>query len=182
MIIYIVDNEINIIDKQKVYTSKFKSINKGYIISKKDFMEEYVTFLKKEKIKSKLLNNKIEIIFNSFYTESDKFYFENIFLELGYLKVEFKNQLDILEDKYTYIEINNTYMVINLDKGIYFDLEYFKDIPKIIDYFNYDKDIVLFGKNKNIRNIKLKNRNLYYIDKADTFIIDSLLKVNKYGA
>ena len=39
--------------------------------------------------------------------------------------------IEFLEDKYTYIEVNNTYMVINLDKGIYFDLEYFKDIPKI---------------------------------------------------
>ena len=68
-------------------------------------------------------------------------------------------------------------MVINLDKGIYLDLDYYKDIPKILDYFKdlIEKDIVLFGVNKKIPEIKLRDRDVYYLQNKEKYIIDSLL-------
>lgn len=88
------------------------------------------------------------------------------------------------ESNATYIEINEEYMVINLDKGVYLDLEYFKDIPQILEYFKayFKEDVVLFGTNKNIAQIKMKNKFLYHLENSATYINDSLLKVKKYGA
>ena len=177
MLVYVVDNIINVIYKKQVYTGKFKSINKGYIINKDEFMNEFLKFLKKEKIKGKFWGTAIEIIDNSYFGVSDKFFLENIFLELGFIKVNFKNIKDLFLDDKTFIEVNNTYMVINLDKGIYLDLDYYKDIPKILDYFKdlIEKDIVLFGVNKKITEIKLRDRDVYYLQNREKYIIDSLL-------
>ena len=88
------------------------------------------------------------------------------------------------ESNATYIEINEEYMVINLDKGVYLDLEYFKDIPQILEYFKayFKEDVVLFGTNKNIAQIKMKNKFLYHLENSATYINESLLKVKKYGA
>ena len=185
MIIYIVDDKLVLINKDKVGKEHFKSISKGYIINKEKFMEEYGAFLKKLKIKNHLLSQKVEIVFNSYYGVSDRFYLENIFQDLGYLKIEFKELKDILDlNKGLYVEVNKNYMIINLDKGIYIDLDYFKDIPGILEIISKDfkGDIILFGSNKHISEIKLKNKMIYYIDKAETFLEESLLKVKKYGA
>ena len=184
MTIYIVDNNLALINKDKIVKREFQSINKGYIENKEKFRDEYIRFLKEEKIKNRILNDKVEIVFNSYYRNSDKFYLESIFEDLGYLKIEFKELKDILDlDKAIYIEVNKNYMVINLDKGIYIDLDYFKDIPKIlsiIDKIN-QKDIILFGSNKYISQIKLKDKMIYYIDKPESFLTESLLKAKKYG-
>ncbi|MDE5539476.1 MAG: hypothetical protein K2J20_03210, partial [Bacilli bacterium] len=68
------------------------------------------------------------------------------------------------------------------NKGIMLDLDYFKDIPYVLNYFQsyYKEDIILFGKNKNIPNIKVKDKNVYYFENYQDCITDSLLKVNKY--
>ena len=176
MTIYLVDNIINLIYKKRLIQSKFKSVDKGYIINKDLFMNEFGKLIKSAKIKGKFLGFNIEVINNSYFSVSDTFFMENIFLELGFLKVIFKNINDFFDNK-TYIEVNNTYMVINLDKGIYLDLDYFKDIPKILEYFKdiIKEDIVLFGVNKKIPEIKLVNRDIYYLQNKETFIIDNLL-------
>ena len=68
MLVYVVDNIINVIYKKQVYTGKFKSINKGYIINKDEFMNEFLKFLKKEKIKGKrlLITLILGLVINSF--------------------------------------------------------------------------------------------------------------------
>ncbi len=177
MIIYLVDNIVNLIYKKRVIKEKFKSVSKGYIINKEEFINEFGALLKKEKIKGKLLGMNIEIIDNTYFQVSDKYFMENIFIELGFIKVIFKDIKDFFTQDKTFMEINNTYMVLNLEKGIYLDLDYFKDIPKIIDYFSFyiKGDIVLFGVNKEIPEIKLANRTLYYLQNKEKFITDSLL-------
>ena len=106
---------------------------------------------------------------------------ESIFSDLGFIKIEFRKINDFFDREATYIEINKNYMIINLDKGLYLDLYYYKDIPRIIEYFKYfmAKDIILFGTNKNIPNIKIKGFNVYFMDNRDTYIADCLLKVKK---
>lgn len=183
MIIYIVDNILNIIYKGKVISKTFKdSVSKGYVINRELFIRDFSLILKKEKIKSKLLSDKIIIVNNAFYRNSDLFMLEHIFNELGYVKIQFWDIRELLKKDYNYIEINNTYMVLYLEKAIYLDLDYFKDIPKIIDYFKdyLSKDIIVFGGYKYLLDL-VKNRNFYYFENYKSYITDSLLKVNKTG-
>ena len=53
-----------------------------------------------------------------------------------------------------------------------------------VEYFKayFKEDVVLFGTNKNIAQIKMKNKFLYHLENSATYINDSLLKVKKYGA
>ena len=118
---------------------------------------------------------KIEIVLNTYFRESDKYYIESIFNDLGFIKIVFRDIREFFIKDAIYIELNNTYMVINLDKGIYLDLDYFKDIPRILDGFNIDKDILFFGVNKEIVNINLINKDIYYLQNKENYITDSLL-------
>ncbi len=181
MIIYIVDNKINIIYKNKIISKEFESVQDGYIIHKDKFMSEFLNIQKKEKIRSKLLGDKIDIIKESFYTVSDITFIESIFFDLGFVKVNFRDIKDFFDREATYIEVNKNYLVINLDKGLYLDLNYYKDIPKIIEYFKefMFRDIIFFGTNKIIANIRIKGFNVYFMDDSVTYITDCLLKVKK---
>lgn len=185
ILVFIVDDVLNIVYNYKVINKKMPDIiNKGYILDRETFMKEFENTLKKEKVKSKFLGNNITIVKDAFYNSYDLYYFESLFHDLGFLKVNFLN-IDLLfsNEDATFIEVNNSYMVLNLDKGIYLDLEYFNDIPKIIDYFSpFLKDsIILFGLNNYIPKIHIKNKKVYYYDNYQNYISESLLKVKKYG-
>ncbi len=181
MILFIEDNKLFIINKKVVHDYKCKSINKGFIINKDMFINEFLKIIKKEKIKLKMLGNDIKIVKNSYFKEADIYYLENILNELGFLKIEYIDIKDFFKDEATYIEVNNTYMIINLDEGLYLDLDYYKDIPKILNYFNVllNKNIVFFGLNKNIPFIKVMNKDVFYMDNYQNYIPESLLKVEK---
>lgn len=180
MIIYLCDNELFIINKKHIISNKLKSIDKGFIINKEEFINEFLKIIKKEKIKIKLLNNSIKIVNNTYFHSSDLFYLENIFNELGFEKIEFLDIKELLSDNATYLEINNTYLVIT-NEGIYLDLDYFKDIPKILEYFDkiLKNKIILFGQNKIIPLIKVNNKEIFYFDNYQKFVLESLLKVEK---
>ena len=74
-------------------------------------------------------------------------------------------------------------MVVNFDKGLFLDFNYFNDIPTVLSLFQdkFKDDIVLFGCNKNIPFIKIKNKNVYYFENYKDYITESLPKVKKYG-
>ena len=166
MIIFMVDDRLKIVYKKRVINKQLKNIiEKGRIVDKLKFMEEFVNIQKKEKIKVKLLGDNIEVIKNSFYTVSDIAFLEYIFLEIGFNKVIFKDIKDYYEDKVTIIELNNSYMVVN---NLFLDLDYLKDYIK--------KDVIFWGVNKNIPKIKLKNKNVYYYENYETYLEDKLLK------
>ena len=176
MIIFMVDDRLKIVYKKRVINKQLKNIiEKGRIVDKLKFMEEFVNIQKKEKIKVKLLGDNIEVIKNSFYTVSDIAFLEYIFLEIGFNKVIFKDIKDYYEDKVTIIELNNSYMVVN---NLFLDLDYFKDIVYILDYLKdyIKKDVIFWGVNKNIPKIKLKNKNVYYYENYETYLEDKLLK------
>lgn len=183
--LFFVDDILNIIYNNKKLKIVLKNIIcQGYIVDRLKFMEEFIKILKKEKIKGHLLGDDIYIVCNSYYKASDKYYLDNIFSELGFLKVIWLPITDLLPDqKATYIEINNSYMVVNFDKGLFLDFNYFNDIPTVLSLFQdkFKDDIVLFGCNKNIPFIKIKNKNVYYFENYKDYITESLLKVKKYG-
>ena len=181
MIIFWADNELYIVNNKDIINYKLKSINKGYIINKELFINEFSKIIKKEKIKLKLLGNKIKIVKNSYFKESDLFYIEDIFNELGFLKIEYIDIKEFFREEGTFIEVNNSYLVLNIEDGIYLDLDYFKDIPRILNYFGemIKKEIIFFGLNKNIPLLKVNNKDVYYMDNFQKFIPDSLLKIKK---
>ena len=192
IIVYIWDNKIGIIYKNsdktanhkvknKLIKKDFESIDNGFIVDKEKFMYEFLNVMKKEKIKGKLLGDKISIVKESFYTFSDVYFLESVFNELGFIKVNFIDIRIFFDREATYIEINKKYMIINLDKGLYLELIYYKDIPKIIEYFKeyIKKDIILYGTYKDIPNIKVRGLNVYFMDNRMTYITDCLLKVKK---
>lgn len=186
MRIFFVDDLLNIIYKDKVFELKLKgTLEKGNVLKRTEFMEEFGKFLKKEKIKSKLFGDNIVIVKNAFYNNRDLYFLENIFLEMGFNKVIFLEIEKLLPDrKATFIEINNNYLILYLDKPILVDLEFIKDIPVVIKYFStfFKNDIVLFGTNQYIPNIKISNLDIYYLENYNSYIKDSLLKVKKYDA
>ncbi len=181
IIVYVWDNKIGIIYKNKLIKKDFESIDNGFIVDKEKFMYEFLNVMKKEKIKGKLLGDKITIVKESFYTFSDVYFLESVFNELGFIKVNFIDIRIFFDREATYIEINKKYMIINLDKGLYLELIYYKDIPKIIEYFKeyIKKDVILYGTYKDIPNIKVRGLNVYFMDNRMTYITDCLLKVKK---
>ncbi len=184
IIVYIVDNRVIVLYKDRVIDWEFKSVDKGFIINREVFIQEFLGLIKKEKIKSKILGDKIGVLKNAFYGVADLAFLEGIWQDLGFLKVQYWDIREFLAKKnVSYVEINKGYMVLYLDKGIYLDLTYFKDISKIMGYFRewFWDDVVLFGTNEMIPKVKIKDKNVYYIDSSGEYILQCLLKVKKYG-
>lgn len=184
MVVYIVNDILYIIYKNRVIKNILKDvICRGFIVDKEKFMDAFLKIVKKEKIKSNLFGDNITILKSAFYTVADIFFLETIFNELGFIKIKYLEMKDFFsDDKATYVEINDSYMVLYLDNAIYLDLNYFKDIPMIFWYFKkyFGDYLILFGSNKNISKIKAKELDIYYVEQPEMFILTSLLKVNKY--
>ena len=184
MMVYFSDNTLFVLYQDRVIRKSMDSIEKGQVIDAKGFMDSFLELLKKEKIRSKLFGDKIYVVKDVYYTVRDLFFWENLFTQLGFVKVLFFDILDLFKDKYTYIGVFKDYMVFYLDDPIVLSFNYFKDIPRMINYFKeyYHDYVLLFGSNDNIPNICSNLANLYYVDDYKNYIISSLLKVKKYGA
>lgn len=182
--LYFVDSNIHLFYKKNKYTETLKDIIvDGRIVSKDRFIVAFNKILKKNKIKSKLFGDEVEIVKNVFYTEGDILYLEQIFSDLGFVKVHFWDIKELIPDEdATMVEINQNYIVFYFDKPIMFSLNYFKDIPKLFSLLNsfLKPVVILFGTNKNIPKIVYNLKSLYYYENYSTYITDSLLKVKKY--
>lgn len=185
MKIYIVEDILYCVYKNRLISIILKNcIQKGYIIDKDIFMQEFSKMLKKEKIKTKLFGDNITFVNNGYFTKGDLFLIYNIFSELGFIKVDFldiKELLPLMD--VIYVEVNNNYLVIYLDDILYLDLSYFKDIPGVLNILKpfLNKDIAFLGLNKCIPNIHINNICSYYIDNYNSYITQSLLKVKNKG-
>lgn len=181
MIVYIQEDTLHFIYKCKLVSVKCSNcLQEGYIVNKEIFMQEFSKVIKRIKIKNKLFGDNITVINNGYFTVGDLFFIENIFSELGFIKIYFKSIRDLLDrDNVTYVEINNNYIVLYLDKVIYLSIKYFKDIPKILNFLKefLNKNIVLFGLNKCIPEMSNKNVYIYYMENFKDYITQSLLKV-----
>jgi len=183
MIIYIVEDALYCVNNGRLITVVLKNcIQKGFIINKDTFMQEFSKMIKKEKIKSKLFGDNITIVNNGYFSSGDLFFIESIFYDLGFIKVDFLDIKELLPSMdVIYIEVNNTYLVLYLNSILYLDMNYFNDIPKILNLFKsyLDKDIAFFGQNKCIPKIYINDVNTYYIENYKDYITQSLLKVKK---
>lgn len=182
LIVYLVSNRLVVIYNKKVFEKEIPHvIQKGLIQDKDRFSEEFVKLLKENKIKNKLLGEDIYVLKNTYYTKADLYFLENIFEKLGYLKVKYIDITEFFkENDGIYVEINNDYLVINLDKGILVDLTYFKNIESVLSFLiDYSKVIILFGENKKLKDIQIDNLQIYYIDRSKDYIKDLLISYKK---
>ena len=183
MIVYIVENSFHCVYKNRIISVDLKNcIQKGYIVNKEVFMQEFNKMLKKEKIKTKLFGDNITFVNNGYFSTGDLFFLENIFNDLGFIKVDFLDIRDLFPDmNVIFVEVNESYLIIYLNDILYLDLTYFKDIPAILNSLKsfFDKDIAFFGLNKSIPNIHTKDVYSYYIENYKNYITQSLLKVKK---
>lgn len=183
MIVYIVENSFHCVYKNRIISVDLKNcIQKGYIVNKEVFMQEFNKMLKKEKIKTKLFGDNITFVNNGYFSIGDLFFLESIFNDLGFIKVDFLDIRDLFPDmNVIFVEVNESYIIIYLKDILYLDLTYFKDIPAILNSLKsfFDKDIAFFGLNKSIPNIHIKNIYSYYIENYKDYITQSLLKVKK---
>lgn len=182
IVVYFSDNTLSLIYKKRIIKKAMKSIRRGLIEDTKSFMNDFMDIMKKEKIKSKLFGDKICVVQDAFYSVRDLVYLESVFSQLGFLKVEFWDINKAFYPKYTYIGMFKDYMVLYLKKALVIDLNYFKNITKVIDYFKeyYQNYVVLFGSNALIPNIHSKLVNIYYIDRYEDYITQTLLIEKKY--
>lgn len=183
MIVYIVESSFHCVYKNRIISVDLKNcIQKGYIVNKEVFMQEFNKMLKKEKIKTKLFGDNITFVNNGYFSIGDLFFLESIFNDLGFIKVDFLDIRDLFPDmNVIFVEVNESYIIIYLKDALYLDLTYFKDIPAILNSLKsfFDKDIAFFGLNKSIPNIHIKSVYSYYIENYKNYITQSLLKVKK---
>lgn len=184
LIVYFCDNCIHLIYNKKVIIKVLDSINQGLVVDRTSFMDSFLSILKKEKIKSKLFGDKIYVVRDVYYNNRDIYFLDNMFMELGFIKVVYLDIRDFFEADYSYVGVFKDYIVFYLDSPVILSLDYFKDFPKLIEYFKayYKKYVVLFGSNVNIPLIHSNLVSIYYIDQFQSYIAESLLKVKKYGA
>lgn len=180
LVVYLSDDTLSLISKKRVIKKTMNSIKQGLIVNAKSFTDDFLAILKNAKIKSKLFGDKIKIVQDAFYNVRDLIYLKNIFSEMGFLRVEFWPIKEAFNKKYTYIGIFKDYMILYLDKALVVDLEYVKDIEKVITYFReyYQDYVVLFGSNDLIPKIHLDKINGYYIDDYKDYITSCLLLRN----
>lgn len=183
MIIYIVEDILFCVYKDRLIKVVLKNcIQKGYIINKEIFVDEFNKMVKKEKIKNKLFGDNITFVNNGYFSMGDLFFIENIFYELGFIKVSFLDIRELLPMMdVTFVEINNTYLVVYLEDILYFDLKYFKDIPKVLEVLKpfFKGSIAFLGLNKCIPKVCINNVSGYYIENYDSYVTQNLLKVKK---
>lgn len=182
MILYIVEDTLHCVYKGNLISAKFSSLEKGYIIDKDLFILEFNKLLKNKKVKTKIFGEDITFVNNGYFTIGELFFIENIFNELGFIKVEFLDIRELLPVMdVIFVEVNNNYMILYLKDILYVNLNYFKDIPMILNVLKsyFSKDIAFLGLNKCIPKMYIKNVNYYYIENYSTYITQSLLKVKK---
>ena len=183
MIVYIVESSFHCVYKNRIISVDLKNcIQKGYIVNKEVFMQEFNKMLKKEKIKTKLFGDNITFVNNGYFSIGDLFFLESIFNDLGFIKVDFLDIRDLFPDmNVIFVEVNESYIIIYLKDILYLDLTYFKDIPAILNSLKsfFDKDIAFFFLYKSIPNIHIKSVYSYYIENYKNYITQSLLKVKK---
>ena len=155
---YINDNCFQIKIKD-IYLFESKSINNGRIINKELFIKDY-----KKNINNKnILSTTIDILLNKEINEQDIYYYNNIFEELNYSKVNI-----LSTSKY----LDNNVMIINKDVYIiYNNKKYYYIYPFLFEDFLRIKKINILKiiSDKYIKEVD-KCKFYYYTNSNNYFI------------
>ena len=179
------DKNINIIFKEKKYTFNPSRIafNKGIIISRDKFINEYLNFCKKNSLLKNKWFQKNLVIYNDIGSLNDLRQIKYIFNEISYKEVNYvsiknivkltkKDSYIIGEENYRihYIDINNNKQVLNINKNILT----LKEITLLLNNKLKNKNLYILSEDKNIEKI-ISNCNLnYFFSKKAEFLLKIL--------
>jgi hypothetical protein len=176
----------------KIKLSK-KEIKLGKISDINLFYNTFNTFLIQKHLINILYNEKITLIINETYTNSDKYLLEEILNKINFNQVYFINVSKILDLKnYNYLEINNDYLLMyyknNLKKKKYrlIPSNFFNSNEELFNYINNNfpsKDTLLYGNNTSIEDIlkeldKFNNKiNYYILEKPSSYLVNQMFNL-----
>jgi hypothetical protein len=176
----------------KIKLSK-KEIKLGKISDINLFYDTFNTFLIQKHLINILYNEKITLIINETYTNSDKYLLEEILNKINFNQVYFINVSNILDLKnYNYLEINNDYLLMyyknNLKKKKYrlIPSNFFNSNEELFNYINNNfpsKDTLLYGNNTSIEDIlneldKFNNKiNYYILEKPSSYLVNQMFNL-----
>lgn len=164
--IKILDNEIWLYNKNNLYKEKTNNIMKNnFIINYKVLEDSLKRILTKYKLINLIIQNKIYILINKLYCETNLFVIKNIMYNLGLSNYKIIYEEDLYKDLYSNIlsiwNTNGVYLNNNVEN--YIDINNKNDLKLIND------NTLLITNNKNILNKINKEILLYENDTNPIF-------------
>src|SRR5574344_478831 len=143
--------------KNNIYKINSNGIKNGEVILKSRFISD---FLKEIKIKN-IFNKKIVLILNKYVTEEDTLYYNSIFEDLNYSKIELISSSEYIKDLTLFIE-DDEYKLFYKQK--YYDLDF-----SLLNCFieNYKIKLLRVISEHNIKTIV--NCRLYYYNNVNNY-------------
>lgn len=164
--IKILDNEIWISKNNKLYKEKINTILENNFITNYKVLETNLKqIINKYKLTNLIIQNKIYIIINKLYCETNLFILKTIMYNLGLSNYKLLYEEDLYKDIYPNIlsiwKTNGIYIYNNVEN--YIDINNKNDIKKI------STNTLLITSNKNVLNILNKDLILYENDTNPIF-------------
>ena len=164
--IKILDNEIWISKNNKLYKEKTNTILENNFITNYKVLETNLKqIINKYKLTNLIIQNKIYIIINKLYCETNLFILKTIMYNLGLSNYKLLYEEDLYKDIYPNIlsiwKTNGIYIYNNVEN--YIDINNKNDIKKI------STNTLLITSNKNVLNILNKDLILYENDTNPIF-------------
>lgn len=164
--IKILDNEIWLYNKNNLYKETTNNIMKNnFIINYKVLEDSLKKILTKYKLINLIIQNKIYILINKLYCETNLFVIKNIMYNLGLSNYKIIYEEDLYKDLYSNIlsiwNTNGVYINNNVEN--YIDINNKNDIKKI------STNTLLITSNKDVLNILNKDLILYENDTNPIF-------------
>ena len=158
----ILDKEVWLFKNNKVYIEKSNRImDNNFIVNYKELENIFKTIIKKYKLNSTIFQNKIIILINKLYCETNIFVIKQIMYNLGYNNYSFIYEEDLYKDLYTNI------ISIWKDNGIYIknNVESYIDINNKNDIKKIKSNTLLITSNKEI--IDRLNKDIIIYEETD---------------
>ena len=158
IIIKILDNEIILYKNKKIYEENINKIMDNNYITKCRTLEKSIKkIIDKYSLSNNFIQNKIYILINKIYSETNLFVIKTIMYNLGFSNYKLIYEEDIYKDIYPNI------LSIWKDNGIYIkdNVEYYIDINNKNDIKKITSNTLLITSNKEVINKLNKDLILY---------------------
>ena len=152
------DNEILIYKNNKLYKEKTKEIiNNNFITNYKILTEYLKKTIDKYKLSNLIIQNKIYILINKLYCETNLYILKTIMYNLGFSNYKIIYEEDLYKNLYKNI------LSIWYSNGVYIkdNIEYYIDINNKLDIKKITNNTLLITSNKDIINKFTKDLIIY---------------------
>jgi len=154
----LLDNEILIYKNNKLYKEKTKEIiNNNFITNYKILTEYLKKTIDKYKLSNLIIQNKIYILINKLYCETNLYILKTIMYNLGFSNYKIIYEEDLYKNLYKNI------LSIWYSNGVYIkdNIEYYIDINNKLDIKKITNNTLLITSNKDIINKFTKDLIIY---------------------